>query len=95
MPILRNPAGVLVCVPEANARDFLRESPMQRDFDGKILKPGYSIATPAEVQEYHKQVKAAADAIAAQEAVDLEKRERNAFAVAKGLLQHMKGGKEK
>lgn len=91
MPLLRNPSGVLVVVPERLANEMLEELPQRVNTLGKVVKPGFRPATPAEHEEYAALVRKAAEDIAAREAADLERREAASFAVAKGLLKHIQG----
>jgi hypothetical protein len=91
MPLLKNPDGQIVCVPADIARGLLSEHPPRIDIDGKVLKPGFSVATPEDARRYAEEVKAAAAAAAKLEADALAKSESHAFAVAKGLFRQMKG----
>lgn len=91
MPLLKNPSGVLVVVPERTANELLEEYPIRVNAKGAVVKPGFRPATAAECEEYAESVRKAAADAAAREAADLERRESSAFAVAKGLLKHMQG----
>lgn len=96
MPLLKNPAGMLVCVTDHMADYWLRAMPLAKDYKGNITKPGYSVPDDPEAarKEYIADMKKAEERLADTKAKELAESEASAFSIAKGLLRQVGGGKE-
>ncbi len=94
MPLLINPSGRYVVVSEELANSLLYSEAEVRDPKGKLIRAGFKSAeTPEHRAAYAKEVKAAEEAVAAEEARRMAVQESGAAAIAKAFMGQLKGKK--
>lgn len=89
MPLIRDHKGRIKCVTVAEAKYLLTNNPVQRDYEGKIIKPGFEpITDQAKArEEYLAEVNEAAQKQVEAEAAEMVKREQAGMTMAKGLAK--------